>query len=282
MKTVTLGFSPCPNDTFIFDALVNNRLRMDFIIDPVIRDVEALNAMAIAGDLDVTKISFAAYPAVSEKYQILSSGAALGHACGPLIIAKETVDWSEIENCEVAIPGQHTTANMLLSTFFPKTGTRKEVLFSQVEEEVLSGNSRLGLIIHENRFTYLQKGLVKIADLGEIWEKEFQLPVPLGCIVVRRCLPDSEKVEIQRLIRESVSHAFSHPEDSADFVQQHAQEMDPEIRKMHIDLYVNQFSLDLGEEGREAIQKLFEVGCNSGLFHTVRKPFFVENYTEKI
>lgn len=275
MKTIKIGFSPCPNDTFIFDALVHQRIFSPVHFLPELRDVEQLNRMAMQSTLEVTKMSFASYAWVSDQYQILNSGSALGRNCGPLLISKNNVQPDQTTGLRVAIPGRNTTANLLLSIFFPELKNKMEMLFSEVEEAVLSGQADLGLIIHENRFTYEQKGLLKVADLGECWEARFQHPIPLGCIAVLRRLPEDQKLEIDGKIRESVRWAFEHPEDSLNYIQQHAREMSREVQQSHIGLYVNQFSIDLGKEGREAVRLLFEKGHESGLLPLVHEPIFI-------
>lgn len=277
MNRYTLGFSSCPNDTFIFDGVVNKRFSFSFSTLPLIEDVESLNKKSEQALLDITKLSFAAYPFVADSYQILSAGSALGTGCGPLLISKEKIDLSLLNSYRVAIPGRRTTANMLLGLFYPEISEKSEVLFSEIENELIKGTFPLGLIIHENRFTYEKKGLLKVADLGELWESRFSLPIPLGCIAVRRSLPEREKFEIQSVIRQSVIWAFDHPEDSHAFVQQHAAEMSEEVQKMHIGLYVNQFSIDLGEEGKAAVRMMFKQGHDAGVFPKCTDSIFVND-----
>lgn len=275
MPIFQLGFSPCPNDTFIFDALVHQRFEIPFQVAPQLLDVEKLNQLATAYSMEITKMSFAAYPAVSDKYQILSAGSALGRNCGPLLICKKKPDPSDWSRCRVAIPGKMTTANLLLSIFFPQLTNKVEMIFSDIEDAVMNEVVDFGLIIHENRFTYAQKGLIKVADLGECWENEHGLPIPLGCIAVHRNLEESLKLAVDKAIRQSVEWAFLHPDDAKEYIQQHAQEMSQEVQRNHIDLYVNQFSVDLGEEGRSAIRFLFEEGKKVGLLEEVTEPIFV-------
>ncbi|CAN5408856.1 1,4-dihydroxy-6-naphthoate synthase [soil metagenome] len=270
-----IGFSPCPNDTFIFDALVHQRLESDLYFKYLLKDVEELNRMAKTATLDISKMSFAAYAFVSNEYQILSSGSALGKNCGPLIISKKPLTLGDLKNCKVAIPGKYTTANLLMSIFVPQCHEKKEMLFSEIEDAVLNGDCDAGLIIHENRFTYQQKGLLKVADMGELWEQKTGKPIPLGCIAVRRSLPEAKKLEIDALIRQSVEFAFKNPSSSRDFVQQNAREMDPSVQQQHIDLYVNKFSIDLGEEGEKAVRELFEEGVQCGLLPELIEPVFI-------
>lgn len=269
---LTLGFSPCPNDTFIFDALVHERIKTcGLSFAPLLADVQELNEMAVHGTLDITKLSYAAFPAVSQYYQLLPSGGALGRGCGPLLISRRSVQPDEFENLTVAIPGTMTTANLLLGHAFPTIKNRVPMLFSAIEQAVLDGAVDAGVIIHENRFTYASKGLVKLMDLGELWEQTTGHPIPLGGIAIKRSLPDDVKLTVARLVRESVEFAFANPDASAEFVRCHSQEMSPEVTRQHIELYVNLYSVDLGEDGRKSVRYLFEQG---GL--PVTEPLFVE------
>ncbi len=270
-----IGFSPCPNDTFIFDAMINNRLHANYEWESHLLDVEALNKRAADESFEVTKMSFAAYTFVSDKYQILNAGSALGRGCGPLIISKTPLTLEDLKDKTIAIPGTRTTANLLMSIFVPECKAKMEMVFSEIEEAVLSGQCDAGLIIHENRFTYQQKGLFKVADLGELWEKKTGLPIPLGCIAVKRSLSEKEKIKINTLIRNSVEFAFENPEASKDYVAQHAQEMNPEVQQQHIDLYVNDFSVNLGHDGKKAIMTLFNEGFNAGIIPHVLEPIFI-------
>lgn len=257
---ITLGFSPCPNDTFIFDALVNGTIDTEGLeFETFLEDVETLNQWAVAGKLDVSKMSFPALFKNADQYAILSAGSALGKGVGPLLIAKKEVAPSAIENLKIAIPGVNTTANFLLSYAFPQAQNKIPMLFSRIEDAVLNGEVDLGVIIHENRFTYAQKGLTKIADLGEVWEQKEKAPIPLGCIAANKRLPGAVQVKIDRLIRKSLQHAFSHYPQLAPYVQQHAQAMDENVMRQHIELYVNNYSMDLGPEGRKAIKQFYQV-----------------------
>lgn len=253
--SLTLGFSPCPNDTFMFDALVNGRItRGDFAFDVRLEDVETLNRHAMEETLDITKLSFAAYTRVMDKYQLLTSGSALGNGVGPLFVSKKL--FANVEEIKsVAIPGLNTTATFLFKMFFPSVNNLKEYIFSEIEQAVLDGEVDAGIIIHENRFTYAAKGLTEIADLGELWEHKTGLPIPLGGIAVRRSLPEEIKRKINDLVRSSVLYAFTHPKASADYVKEHSQEMSEEVTKKHIQLYVNNFSVNLDEKGKNAIHK---------------------------
>jgi len=276
--TLSLGFSPCPNDTFIFDALVNNKFdRNGTNFSVQLADVEQLNKMAIEGVLDVTKLSFGVIPEVSDKYQILDAGSALGRGCGPLLISREYIpaDHEVLSQLKIAIPGRKTTANLLLSMAFPGIWQKEEMLFSEIEGAVLSGKVDAGLIIHENRFTYQSKGLKKIIDLGEYWENKTNMPIPLGCIAIRRSLPDKLKKDVSVLIRKSIQSAFDHPEAPMDYVAAHSQEMSKEVMKKHIALYVNDYSLSLGNKGTEAIRLLLETGLKNQLVRKSVEPLFV-------
>lgn len=260
-----IGFSPCPNDTFIFDALMNGGIDTAGIEWELhLEDVQTLNAWAKEGRLDVTKLSFPALFDNREQYAILNSGAALGKGVGPLLIGKKMVDVRDVEHCNVAIPGENTTANFLLSFAFPQITRKTPALFSSIEELVLQEKVDLGVIIHENRFTYQQKGLHKICDLGAIWEERQQAPIPLGCIAVKRSLQPSLRQTIDGLIRQSLEASFRAYPQVSGYVKAHAQEMDEVVMRQHIELYVNNFSLDLGPEGRKAIAQLWQVYQKNG------------------
>jgi 1,4-dihydroxy-6-naphthoate synthase len=275
-QSFELGFSPCPNDTFIMDALVHNRIHSEFEFVPVIHDVDVLNNLARNGELSITKLSFGAYPFVSDKYQILAAGSALGRGCGPLLISKKAIDSKNLSSLTVAIPGKTTTANLLLSILYPEIKQKKVYLFSEIENAVLSGEVDLGLIIHENRFTYQQKGLLKFADLGEKWEVETGLPIPLGCIAVKRTIPEEVKAKISELLAKSVEYAFQNPNESKPYIHKYAQEMDESVQQQHIHLYVNNFSINLGEEGKNAIRELFHKGAELDLLQIPIEPLFID------
>jgi len=254
---LTLGFSPCPNDAFIFDALVHHKIDTEGLeFEVVFADVEQLNKWAFQGRLDITKLSYNAFTHCVNDYVLLDSGSALGNNCGPLLIKKS--DTILTKDSKIAIPGKYTTANMLLSIAFPENQNKVETLFSEIENQVLEGGVDAGLIIHESRFTYKDKGLDKVSDLGEFWETETGLPIPLGGIVMKRELPFSEQEKIERVLRRSVEYAFENPNSSAEFVKCHAQEMEKEVVDAHIALYVNDYSISLGEHGRKAVKLLFE------------------------
>jgi 1,4-dihydroxy-6-naphthoate synthase len=272
----TLGFSPCPNDTFIFDAMIHGKIDTEGLkFEVIMEDVEALNKRAFAGKIDITKLSYHAFAHLIKKYQLLNAGSALGNNCGPLLIAKQNMTANEINAANIVIPGKMTTANFLLNMAFPNAQNKTAVVFSDIEPMVLSGEADAGLIIHENRFTYEQKGLVKIMDLGEYWEATTGLPIPLGGIVVKRKMPQTQKLKIDRVLRRSVEYAFAHTSDVMPFVKAHAQEMDEAVMKSHINLYVSDFTIDLGERGRASVQKMFEIAKKSAIIFDETSSIFL-------
>lgn len=273
---LSLAFSPCPNDTFIFDALVHQKIDTeDLTFEPVHADVETLNQNAFEEISDITKISFHAFAYVSKFYQLLHAGSALGNGCGPILISKDIIPSSKIEFCLIGIPGKLTTANFLLSLAFPEAATKKEIVFSAIEDALSGDQIDIGLIIHENRFTYEKKGLHKIVDLGEWWEKKYNLPIPLGGIAVKRSFDQPLKEKIDRVLKRSVEFALQNPKQTMDYVHMHAQEMDEEVMKMHIALYVNDFTVDLGQKGIEAIETMFEIAMDKRIIPGIYQPIFV-------
>jgi 1,4-dihydroxy-6-naphthoate synthase len=257
--TLTLGFSPCPNDTFIFDAMIHNRIDTEGInFEVIMEDVEALNQRAFRHELAVTKLSYHAFAYLVDAYALLESGSALGNGVGPLLIAKNKMSESIVNQSVVAIPGKFTTANFLFSLAYPEAAQKQEIIFHDIENAVLDGRVGAGVIIHENRFTYQHRGLVKLMDLGAFWEETTRMPIPLGGIVVRRDLPMVIQQKMERIMKRSVAYAFENPLASRDFVEKHAQEMEEKVRQQHIDLYVNSFTKGLGNEGRAAVKTLFE------------------------
>jgi 1,4-dihydroxy-6-naphthoate synthase len=259
--TLTLAFSPCPNDCFMFDAIVNERIDLEGLsFAPHLADVEALNTSAFAGEADVTKLSYHAYAYCAASYVLLDAGSALGRNCGPLLISKRPIAKDEVARgtLRIAIPGRYTTANFLLGLAFPRAQNKTALVFSEIEPALLAEQFDAGLIIHENRFTYEAKGLKKIVDLGEFWEGETGAPIPLGGIVIKRSLPDDVKQKVNRVLRRSVEYAFAHRDASLPYVRAHAQEMDEQVMYRHIDLYVNEYSVSLGSDGRRAVEILFE------------------------
>ena len=265
-RTLTLGYSPCPNDTFIFHALVHGIVAVEGMrFAERLEDVETLNRLAARAELDVTKISYGAAPGLLGDYVLLRSGGALGRGCGPLIVAREPLTQADLAGRRIAIPGRSTTANLLLRLFAPQAEPGIELVYSDIMPAVARGDFDAGLIIHESRFTYPQHGLQRVADLGEWWEQTTGLPIPLGGIMARRALGEEAIRRIDDAVRRSVEHAFAHPEASAVYVRAHAQEMDAAVTQQHIDLYVNRFSVDVGDEGERAIRELFARAAAVGI-----------------
>ena len=257
---LTLGFSPCPNDTFIFDALVNNKIDTGGLtFDVFLQDVETLNEWALAGKLDITKLSYGVLPLVLENYIVLNSGSALGKGVGPLLISNMEQGIVNVEGNTIAIPGELTTAHLLFSLAYPNAKNKIFLRYDEIENFVLEGKG-LGVIIHENRFTYADKGLHKITDLGDFWEKETGHSIPLGGIVIRRSVDASTARQVNILIKKSIEYAYhNHHDELAVYVKTHSQEMSETVMRKHINLYVNDHSLDLGTTGKNAIIKLLDV-----------------------
>ncbi len=254
---ITIGFSPCPNDTYMFAALINGWIDTHGIkFIPKMADIETLNEWAESSMLNITKMSFNRFYNLETKYQMLSSGAALGRGCGPILIGSKKLDLTEMPQASVALPGQWTTAHLLFSIFYPKADNKHFMPFHKIEDAVLQGETDAGVIIHENRFTFESKGLVKLMDLGEAWENETSHPIPLGGIFAASSLPEEIIGQTEHLIKESILFAHAHPDVVMPYVRQYAQEMDDEVMRRHIDLYVNDFSLDLGEDGQAAVSLL--------------------------
>ncbi|MBL0136548.1 MAG: 1,4-dihydroxy-6-naphthoate synthase [Chitinophagaceae bacterium] len=257
---LTLGFSPCPNDTYIFDALVNKKIDTEGLdFDVVLEDVETLNRWALEGKLDITKLSFPAFFQSLEKYILLNSGSALGKGVGPMLISKELINNEQeiINSKTIAIPGENTTAHLLFSLAYPSATNKQFTLFSKIEDAVINGEVDCGVIIHENRFTYQSKGLKKIIDLGEYWETQQKVPIPLGGIAIKRNLPHAIIKKVNRLIKSSLEFANKNYPNIPPYVKQHSQEMSEDVMRQHIQLYVNDYSIDLGKDGKEAINVLF-------------------------
>ena len=276
MKQLSLGFSPCPNDTFIFHGLVNGLLGLPEpkFTDPFLEDVETLNQWSLEARLDVTKLSFNAAAHVLDEYCILQSGSALGRGCGPLLVATRNMDEAELSGCRVGIPGIHTTAALMFRMFMPAADNLVEMRFEQIMPALVDGSIDVGVIIHESRFTYQRFGLVCVQDLGELWEAKTGLPIPLGCIAARRSLGRDQLMAIDHSIRSSLEHARSNPEQCMEYVRRYAQETEDEVVMSHIDLYVNDFSLDLGLEGRGAVEHFFSRGRAVGVLPDNKPPPF--------
>jgi len=258
-QIIQIGFSPCPNDTFIFEALVNNRIDTGNLrFEPVLEDVQTLNQWALEGKLPITKLSFGVLPLVLDNYNLLNSGSALGRGVGPLLIANPSLSQKSIGEMKIAIPGENTTAHLLFSLAYPGAKNKVFLRYDEIEDFVLQEKG-LGVIIHENRFTYADKGLQKIQDLGEFWENKMGHPIPLGGIVVKKTMPVQMRQMIDLLIRQSIQYAFSKYPLLNDYIRCHAQEMSEDVMRKHIDLYVNDYSVSLGQKGIEAIKELIEV-----------------------
>jgi 1,4-dihydroxy-6-naphthoate synthase len=258
--TLTLGFSPCPNDTFIFDALVNKKINTEnFGFDVVLEDVQTLNQWALEGKLDISKISYGVFPLVQTDYALLESGGALGKGVGPLLIAKKQIDLKRINETTVGIPGKNTTAHLLFSLAFPDAVNKQFMIFSEIEDAVLGGRVDAGVIIHENRFTYQDKGLIKLMDLGEFWQQKTGCPIPLGGIVMRKKFDKSIQQQINKLIKKSIEYSFANYPSISPYVREHAQEMNEQVMRRHIDLYVNNYSMALGADGKKAVGTLIDI-----------------------
>ena len=256
---LSIGFSPCPNDTFIFDALVNNKIDTGGLeFEPVIEDVETLNELAVDGKLDITKLSFPAFFKSVNSYLLLDSGSALGKGVGPLLVSFKD-SGKDVKGKTIAIPGLQTTANFLLDFAFPGPKKKIAMLFSDIEDVVITGRADLGVIIHENRFTYREKGLKLVTDLGSVWESRMNIPVPLGGIAINRRIDKTIASRVETLIKRSLDYSYNSWPALSDYVRSHSQTMSEEVMRKHIDLYVNEFSKTLGENGKRAIEGLYKV-----------------------
>ncbi len=272
---LTLGFSPCPNDTFIFDAMVNGKINTrGLVFDYVLEDVETLNKWAFEEKLDITKLSYSSYLHTADKYALLNSGSALGKGVGPLVIARYPMELSDLENLRVAIPGEKTTANLLLSLALPAVKNKVVYVFNEIEDAVLSGEVDAGLIIHENRFTYQSKGLSKLIDLGDWWEQNVQAAIPLGGIVARRSFDDKLLAKIDTVIKESVLYGWKYYPQLSEFITGNAQEMDEQVMRQHIELYVNEYTTDLGATGIKAVETMFAKAQETGIIKKLPETIF--------
>jgi 1,4-dihydroxy-6-naphthoate synthase len=271
-----LGFSPCPNDTFIFDAMVHGRIDTEGLeFDFFLADIEELNRRAFSGDADIIKISTHAYAYASKEYLIMDSGSALGRKKGPLLVSKHKLHPSEIGKARIAIPGKYTTANLLFSIAWPGATNKKEYLFSDIVDAILADEVDAGLIIHETRFTYHKRGLKKIADMGEFWDSKTGLPIPLGNIVINRQIPEEIALKANRVLKNSLDYAFRDSAAAYEFVSQNAREMDTDVMNKHIKLYVNEFTSGLGKSGRQAITKLFAAAQEAGVIPDMAERIFL-------
>jgi 1,4-dihydroxy-6-naphthoate synthase len=277
-QTLTIGYSPCPNDTFIFYGMIHGKVRVPGIeFRERLEDVETLNRMALDGRLDITKISYHALGHLRERYALLRSGGALGRGCGPLLVAKAGTRLSDLKQGMIAVPGTLTTAYLLLRLYDPALTNIIVMAFDRIMDAVSGSDATAGLIIHESRFTYPLYNLEKLLDLGEWWENHSGLPIPLGGILGKRTLGKDVLLGIENAIRESLRYARHHPDEVLDYCRQHSQEMDESVMKSHIDLYVNDFSLDLGEDGLTAVRRLFAEAEERGVMPPCDKPLLVEN-----
>ena len=250
-----LHISPCPNDTFAFDALINRRIDHDFDLAVEYHDIEVLNEGVLRGEPDISKISYAVYPLVAERYALLDSGSALGRGNGQLLVRRKG-ETGKIRT--VASPGLNTTANALLRRYFPEVEEVHQMLFSEIAAAVERGDVDAGVLIHEGRFVYERRNLELVADLGKLWESETNLPLPLGAIIVKRELGEETISKFDKLLADSVRYAFANPLVSRDFVKQHAQELEDDVIDKHISLFVNDYTISLGEEGHRAVEKLIK------------------------
>ncbi len=274
-RRLSLAYSPCPNDTFLFYALAHRRIGLPGLaFDIRLEDVETLNRAAACGEFAVSKLSFGALGHLQGTYGLLRSGAALGRGCGPLVVARPGFAPDRLADAVVAVPGMWTTARLLLGLFAPAVKDPTPMPFGRIMPAVADGSVDAGVIIHEGRFTYPEYGLIPIMDLGEWWEGRTGLPIPLGGIAVRRDLGADLAGRIERAIRDSVAWAFDHPTETEDYVRAHAQEMAPEVVRRHIELYVNDFTLDLGNGGVAAVTALFDEARSKGFFPETRGPLF--------
>lgn len=285
---LSLGFSPCPNDTFIFDALIHHKIDTEGLdFDVEYHDVETLNQKAFNKELAITKLSYHAFAYAVKDYELLDAGSALGFGVGPLLITKnqELAEKlcsyagqnlpEEFQHLKIGIPGKYTTANFLLGLVYPGLQNKEILVFSNIESALLNGDIDLGLIIHENRFTYQEKGFFKVIDLGDFWERTTESPIPLGGIVIQRDLPIEIKEKVNRLIRQSVEYAFANPKSGIDYIRSHAQEMDESVMYKHIELYVNQYSIHLGDLGRIAIESMFSKAQDLNIVPKTEKNIFL-------
>ena len=275
LPLLSLGFSPCPNDTFIFDALVHGRVSCGFRFRERLEDVETLNRMALAATLDVSKVSYHLLGHILKDYLLLRSGGALGRGCGPLLVAREQLDRGELAGKRIALPGQYTTAALLLRLFDPSLVDFVYLPFDRIMTAVAEGSVAAGVIIHESRFTYPSHGLRKVVDLGKWWERETGHPIPLGGIAARRSLGRETLLALERGIARSVEHAFARPADARPYIRAHSQEMSDEVCDAHIGLYVNDFSRGLGSEGEAAVRLLLGRAAEAGIVPPFSGPLLI-------
>lgn len=273
-----IGYSPCPNDTFIFYALAHGLIPIgNHAITPIIEDVETLNRKALEQhSLDVTKVSFHAFAHLRDHYALLHAGAALGKGCGPIIISKKKLKPEELKESRIAIPGTYTTANLLLRLYEPKIKKTVQMPFDQIMPAITKGEVDCGVIIHEARFTYPDYGLREVVDLGEWWEEETGHLIPLGAIIAKRAYERDFIHKIDHWLKESIEYALKRRREPMEYIRAHANEMDEETICRHINLYVNKYTLEIGKEGTRSIKHLMEMGEEKGLIPYTEKPLFIE------
>jgi 1,4-dihydroxy-6-naphthoate synthase len=277
VRALSLGYSPCPNDTFIFYALVHGKIdTKGLVFREILEDVETLNQMARQERLDITKVSFHAFGHLRDAYCLLRSGGALGKGCGPLVISRDDCTMKDLRERTIAIPGTLTTAFLLLQVFDPELKKRIKVMpFHRIIDAVKNGETDAGLIIHESRFTYQREGLRQVVDLGAWWERETGLPIPLGCIIARRALGTDLLRKTDALIRNSLEYAFSNNAETRAYIKSHAQELEDSVIDEHIRLYVDDHSLDIGDDGIHAVEELFRKATERGIIPESSHPLFL-------
>ncbi len=280
MQSISLGYSPCPNDTFIFYAMIYGKINNHSLrFNEVLLDVEALNLKALNAELDVTKISYHAFGHLREQYCLLRSGSALGRGCGPLVISKKEQSLNELRNKKIAIPGRLTTAYMLLQLYDPEFSGQPhniiEMPFDKIIDAVVSEKVDAGLIIHESRFTYPSYGLIQLIDLGEWWERETGFPIPLGGIIAKRSMGKDVIHNIDSILKCSVQYACENPQEPMNYIKQHSQELSDEVISNHIKLYVNNFSIDIGEEGEYAINEFITRAEKAGIISKSNQSIYI-------
>ena len=277
MKTLSLGYSPCPNDTFIFYALSHGKIPLSgFTVSERLEDVETLNNLALQGQLELTKVSYHAFGHLRDRYALLRSGSALGRGCGPLVIARHQLEMSDLRGKRIAIPGQLTTANLLLQLYDTGYDNLLTLPFDEIMPALGQGRVEAGVIIHESRFTYHKAGFHEILDLGRWWEQESGLPIPLGGILARRDLAPDIIDAVEKAVRQSLEYAWNRPEEPRTYISEHARELSNQVINDHINLYVNDFSFDLGPEGVAAVETLLSRAEQRGLIPKSSKPLFSE------
>lgn len=275
-KKLKLSFSTCPNDTFMFHGLVSNKIETEFEFDTMLTDIEDLNKMALNHENDITKISFSALGNLLDEYVLLRSGAALGRGCGPVVVAKDKEEFNNLNSGKIAIPGINTTAALLIRLYGGSDLELVSMPFYEIMPSVEKGDVDLGVIIHEGRFTYQNFGLIQCLDLGQWWEDYSGLPIPLGGIAAKRSLGKEVIKKIENKLSESIKSAFENPMESKEYIKKYAQEMDDKVIDEHIKLYVNNFSIDLGEEGEKAVKKLFNEACEKGIIDLKGNEIFID------